>query len=47
VRDELDLDKLIAREEYELEETTNSRNQDPKSEVNKIYEDFLSSRGRK
>jgi hypothetical protein len=47
VRDKLDLDKLIAREEYELEEATNSRSQDTKSEVNKIYEDFLSTRGRK
>ncbi|NVM16986.1 MAG: hypothetical protein HWN80_04670 [Candidatus Lokiarchaeota archaeon] len=47
VREELDLDKLIAREEYELESTNNSQSEVPKSEVEKIYEDFLTTRGRK
>jgi hypothetical protein len=47
VREELDLDKLIAKEEFELESTNNSQIQVPKSEANKIYEEFLSNRGRK
>jgi hypothetical protein len=42
----LDLDKLIAREEYELESTNNSQSEVPKNEVEKIYEEFL-TRGRK
>jgi hypothetical protein len=47
VREELDLDKLIAKEEYELESTINSQNEVPESEVEKVYEEFLTSRGRK
>ena len=47
VREELDLDKLIAREEYMLESTNNSQIEVPKSEVEKIYEEFLTTRGRK
>ena len=47
VREDLDLDKLIAREEYELERTSNSQNEDSKSEVEKIYDEFLTTRGRK
>ncbi|MFX0073937.1 MAG: hypothetical protein ACFE96_00735 [Candidatus Hermodarchaeota archaeon] len=47
VRDELDLDKLIAKEEYELDETTNSRDKALTSEATGIYEEFLSTRGKK
>ena len=47
VREELDLDKLIAREEYDLESTNNSQIEVPKSEVEKIYNEFLTTRGRK
>jgi len=47
VREELDLDKLIAREEYMLESANNSQIEVPKSEVEKIYEEFLTTRGRK
>lgn len=47
VREELDLDKLIAREEYMLESINNSQIEVPKSEVEKIYEEFLTTRGRK
>jgi len=47
VREELDLDKLIAREEYKLESTSDSPSEVPKNEVEKIYEEFLSTRGRK
>ena len=47
VREELDLDKLIAREEYELESTNISQTEVPRSEVEKIYEEFLTTRGRK
>jgi hypothetical protein len=47
VREDLDLDKLIAKEEFELESTTNSQTEVPKSKVNKIYEEFLTTRGRK
>jgi hypothetical protein len=47
VREELDLDKLIAKEEYELESINDSHIEVPKSDVEKVYEDFLTSRGRK
>ena len=47
VREELDLDSLIAREEYELESTNNSQIEVPKNEVEKIYEEFLTNRGEK
>jgi len=51
VREELDLDKLIAREEYALESTNKSQNNSqievPKTEVEKIYEEFLTIRGGK
>jgi len=47
VREELDLDKLIAREEYELESTSDTPSEVPKNEVEKIYEEFLTTRGRK
>ena len=49
VREDLDLDKLIAREEFKLESTNVSLKEvsAPKSEVEKIYDDFLLVRGRK
>jgi len=47
VREELDLDKLIAKEEYQLESVNNSQIEVPESEVEKVYEEFLTSRGRK
>jgi len=47
VREKLDLDKLIAKEEYELESAANSQNEVPESEARKVYEEFLTSRGRK
>ncbi len=47
VREELDFDKLIAKEEYELDVTSNSQIEDSKSDVEKIYEEFLTTRGRK
>ena len=46
-REELDLDKLIAREEYMLESTNDPPSEVPKSEVEKIYEEFLTTRRRK
>jgi len=48
-REDLDLDKLIAREELKLESTFDSLKEvsTPKSEVKKIYDDFLLVRGRK
>ncbi len=49
VRDDLDLDKLIAREEFKLESMNDSLKEDskPKSNAEKIYDDFLLVRGRK
>jgi hypothetical protein len=47
VREELDLDKLIAKEEFELESTNNTQSQVTKSQEEVIYEDFLATRGRK
>ena len=47
VREELDLHKLIAREEYKLESENDPQSEAPKSEVEKIYEEFLTTRGRK
>ena len=49
VREDLDLDKLIAREEFKLESTNDSLKEDlkPKSNAEKIYDDFLLVRGRK
>jgi len=47
-REDLDLDKLIAREEFKLESKDSLKETlSPKSEVEKIYDDFLLVRGRK
>ncbi len=48
-REKLDLDKLIAREELKLESIIDPLKEAsmPKSEVEKIYDDFLLVRGRK
>ena len=47
-REDLDLDKLIAREEFKLESNNSLKETlSPKSEVEKIYDDFLLVRGRK
>ena len=48
-REDLDLDKLIAREEFNLESTKDSLKEasKPKSEAEKIYDDYLLVRGRK
>jgi hypothetical protein len=45
-RDDLDIDRLIAREEY-LVDSENDPKSIPKSEVETIYEEFLTTRGRK
>jgi len=48
VREDLDLDKLIAREEFTLESNNSLKEAStPKSEAEKIYDDFLLVRGRK
>ncbi|MBA7571185.1 hypothetical protein ES708_12943 [subsurface metagenome] len=49
VREELDLDKLITQEEFKLESANQplKRTSEPKSEAEKIYDDFLLARGRK
>ena len=49
VREDIDIDKLIAREEFKLESTNDflKETSTPKSEVEKIYDDFLLVRGRK
>ena len=51
VREDLDLDKLITQEEFKLESEPASRSlkesSAPKSEVEKIYDEFLTVRGRK
>jgi len=48
VREDLDLDKLIAREELKLESKDSLKEAStPKSEAEKIYDDFLLVRGRK
>ena len=47
VCEELDLDKLIAKEEFELESMHNSQIEVPKSNADQVYEEFLTSRGRK
>jgi hypothetical protein len=48
-RENLDLDKLIAREELKLESTIDSLKEapTPKNEVERIYDDLLLVRGRK
>jgi len=47
-REDLDLDKLIAREEFKLESNNSLKEASmPKSEAEKIYDDFLLVRGRK
>ena len=46
-KEEFDLDKLIAQEELELQSTKLQRKNEPKNEVEQIYEDFLTTRGRK
>ncbi len=48
VREDLDLDKLIAREEFKIESKDSLKEAStPKSEAEKIYDDFLLVRGRK
>jgi hypothetical protein len=49
VQEDLDLDKLIAREEFKLESMNDSLKEDSasKSNAEKIYDDFLLVRGRK
>ena len=51
VREDLDLDKLITTEEFKLESTNKvikeRKNSTPKNEVEKIYDEFLTVRGRK
>jgi hypothetical protein len=49
VREDLDLDKLISIEEFKLESASQPLKEviAPKSEVEKIYDNFLLSRGRK
>jgi len=54
VREDLDLDKLISLEEFKLESANKEnkvlkerKNSTPKSEVEKIYDEFLTVRGRK
>jgi hypothetical protein len=47
VKEPFDLDKLIAQEELEIESSQRKRKNEPKNEVEQIYEDFLSTRGRK
>ena len=49
VQEDLDLDKLIAREEFKLESDSQALKEASatKNEVEKIYEDFLLVRGRK
>ncbi len=47
VKEPFDLDKLIAQEELEIETSQIKRKKEPKNDVEQIYEDFLSTRGRK
>ena len=47
MKEQFDLDKLIAQEELELQSTKLQRKNEPKNEVEQIYEDFLTTRGRK
>jgi len=55
VKEDLDLDKLISQEEFKLESGNDSLKasdslkevSEPKSEAQKIYEEFLTNRGRK
>ena len=47
VKEEFDLDKLIAQEELEIESIQLQQKVDPKNEVEQIYEDFLATRVRK
>ena len=47
VKEQFDLDKLIAQEELEIESAQLQRKSDPKNEVEQIYENFLATRGRK
>ncbi len=47
VKEQFDLDKLIAQEELEIESTQIQRKNEPKNEVDQIYEAFLTTRGRK
>lgn len=47
-KESFDLDKLIAQEEFEIESANQlKRKKKPKSEVGQIFEEFLSSRGKK
>ena len=45
--EKFDLDKLIAQEEYEVESTYLKQNNDPQNEMEQIYQDFLTVRGKK
>ena len=47
MKEEFDLDKLIAQEELEIESIQLQQKVDPKNEVEQIYEDFLATRVRK
>jgi hypothetical protein len=47
VKERFDLDKLIAQEELEIESSQIKKQDEPKNEVEQIYEDFLATRGRK
>ena len=51
VREDLDLDKLITTEEFKLESANKvieeRKTSTPKNEVEKIYDEFLTVRGRK
>ena len=46
-KERIDLDKLIAQEEFEIESTQLKQKNKPINEVEQIYEEFLASRGKK
>ena len=46
-KEQIDLDQLIAQEEFEIESAQLKQKSKPKSEVGQIYEEFLASRGKK
>jgi len=46
-KEKFDLDKLIAQEEYEIESSYLKQKNEPKNEVEQIYHDFLTVRGKK
>ena len=47
VKEEFDLDKLIAQEELEIESTYLKQKNEPENEVEQIHQDFLTIRGKK